>query len=66
MTEPVGPKCPECGSKKFEVVPLTPIVEFNMSFVCCVQCGEIVAYHDDLLIAKLEDAIEALSTIQHS
>jgi hypothetical protein len=64
MTEPVGPKCSKCGSKKFEVVPLAPLVEFNMSFVCCAQCGDIVAYHDDLLIAKLEDIIEALSTLQ--
>jgi hypothetical protein len=63
MSNPVGPKCPKCGCKNFNVVPLTPLVEFNMTFVCCAECGEIIAYHDDLLIAKLDDVIESLSTL---
>jgi hypothetical protein len=62
MSNPVGPKCSKCGCKKFEVVPLVPLVEFNMTFVCCAECGEIIAYHDDLLIAKLDEIIDALAT----
>jgi predicted nucleic-acid-binding Zn-ribbon protein len=64
MSDSVSPKCPKCESTKFKVVPLEPLVEFNMTFVCCAKCGAIVGYHDDLLVAKLDDVIDALSNLR--
>jgi uncharacterized Zn finger protein len=54
---PVGPKCPKCGHDQFDEVNR---VEFNMTFVCCAECGTVVAYNDHLLAGKLDEIIEVL------
>jgi uncharacterized Zn finger protein len=54
---PVGPKCPKCGHNVFEEVNRP---ELHMTFVCCANCGIIVAYNDHQLSGKLDEVIEVL------
>jgi uncharacterized Zn finger protein len=54
---PVGPKCPKCGHHLFEEVSCT---DYNKTFVCCAECGTIVAYSDHYLAGKLDEVIEVL------
>jgi hypothetical protein len=54
---PVGPKCSKCGHNVFDQVNC---IEFNMTFICCANCGTIVAYDDHLVSGKLDEIIEVL------
>ena len=56
MPDPKGPIC-SCGHKFFDVIPL---IEFDMTWVCCEKCGAVVASRDDILIEKLDVIIAAL------
>jgi len=58
---PKGPVCSKCGHNKFNDVPL---MEFNMMFVCCDKCGEVIAFRDYILLDKLDHVFEALSSDQ--
>ena len=51
------PKCPKCESTTFELVFID---DFFMSFICCSDCGTVVAYRDTLLLDKLDRIAEAL------
>ena len=51
------PKCPKCEATEFEPVFME---NGHMSFICCTECGTIVAYRDNLLIDKLDRIAEAL------
>jgi len=57
MPEQKSPKCPKCGATAFEVVSAE---DFFMSFVCCSDCGIVIAYRDSLLLDKLDRIAEAL------
>ena len=63
MSEPKGPVCSKCGHSVFDDVPL---VESNMTFVCCAKCGVVLAYRDLILIDKLDQLTEALSEIRQA
>jgi len=52
---PVSPKC-SCGNGTFNEVPL---IEFNMTWVCCAKCGAVIAYRDHILLDKLDEIFEA-------
>ena len=57
MSEQKSPKCPKCDATTFEVV----FVEHaSMSFICCSDCGAVIAYRDALLLDKLDRIAEAL------
>ena len=51
----VGPKC-SCGHDSFDEIPL---IQFNMTWVCCAKCGAVIAYRDHILLDKLDEIFEA-------
>jgi len=63
MAEPLGPICSKCGHTVFNNIPL---VECDMTFVCCAKCGAIIAYRDNILIDKLDNVFEALSDLKQT
>jgi len=58
-SNPVGPKC-SCGNNSFDEVPL---IQFNMSWICCSKCGAVIAYRDHILLDKLDEIFEAARNI---
>jgi len=63
MAEPKDPVCSNCGHTIFNNMP---ILECDMTFVCCAKCGTIVAYRDRILIDKLDNLFEALSDLKQT
>ena len=57
-SNPAGPRC-SCGHGSFDEVPL---IEFNMTWICCAKCGVTIAYRDHILLDKLDEIFEAIRT----
>ena len=56
VSNPMGPICAYCGHGSFSEVPL---IEFNMTWICCAKCGKVIAYRDHILLDKLDAIFEA-------